>query len=57
MTFGSCDGTVNLPNVGRAKTGSYPLALRSDAQFGKLTVPACAVLLGNTYRATMGDKR
>ncbi|MCX7329883.1 MAG: hypothetical protein NTW00_17785 [Hyphomicrobiales bacterium] len=27
-------GTVNLPNGGRTKTGRFPLALRSDAQFG-----------------------
>jgi hypothetical protein len=33
---GHLRGTVNLPNVGRAKTGNFPLALRSDAQFGDL---------------------
>ena len=30
------EGTVNLPNGGRAKTGSFPLALRGDARFGDL---------------------
>ena len=30
------EGTVNLPNGGRVKTGRYPLALRGDAQFGDL---------------------
>jgi hypothetical protein len=30
------EGTVNLPNGGRAKTGGFPLALRGDAQFGDL---------------------
>jgi len=30
------NGTVNLPNGGRAKTGGFPLALRGDTQFGDL---------------------
>ena len=36
VAAGHLGGTVNLPNGGRAKTGSYPLALRGDAQFGDL---------------------
>gem|GEM_PF-5614223 len=32
-------GSVNVPNGGHAKTGRFPLALRGDAQFVKLTVP------------------